>query len=583
MNLLRWLSTFTIFSILTTPTFSAKQPRKILWSTNKYGPDGPWQAVKIEIGSPSQPVDLYPGGTWQSNILPVTICLNETTSSTCFAEQAGLYNSSASSTVSSFAVAGNGPNSTVDWTFGAMPLTGSARWIFDNINIREDASGSPRIPISLLSMYSIDEAYETLPDGSTFPIEVGTLALGAPAYNQSFNQLNGLFNGSLLPWYLYETNQIESASYGLHIGSSAMGIPGSLLIGGYDQSRVLGTVTTQIYGSNFLPIDLLDVGIGVAEGGSPFNFTQQTGLLAKGNSSLGHAIPVNVDSTAPYLYLPRSTCDAIASYLPVTYQAKYDLYFWTTTDPLYTQIVSSPAILTFTFRLDRSISQNVTINVPFRLLNLTLQAPLTTDPIPYFPCRPLDHGSYTLGRAFLQAAFVGVSWQSNPNGVWFLAQAPGPNTPFTAVTTIIPPSALTINASQNLWLDSWRGSWTVLNATTTTPPSNSVPVDSGLSVAAKAGIGAACGAAAIAIAVSVYWYLTKKKHRREDADSEPRQPSRRASFTDQISSRDRYSAAGFGPNELPSEIGQPRPELDGRELKRPPYELGTEKRWEMSG
>ena len=129
------------------------------------------------------------------------------------------------------------------------------------------------------------------------------------------------------------------------------------------------------------------------------------------------------------------------------------------------RIVTSPAYLSFTFRMNRSDSQNMTINVPFKLLNLILEEPLTHTLIQYFPCRPLTNGgSYTLGRAFLQAAFVGVNWQSDLNGSWFLAQAPGPNTPSsTAVATPIGFSDTSISSSSNQWIDSWKGSWTVLD------------------------------------------------------------------------------------------------------------------------
>jgi hypothetical protein len=80
-------------------------------------------------------------------------------------------------------------------------------------------------------------------------------------------------------------------------------------------------------------------------------------------------------------------------------------------------IISSPAFLSFTFRLNMSTSQNITINVPFGLLNLTLTTPIVANPTQYFPLRPGQgpSGSYELGRAFMQAAFVGVNWITNGN------------------------------------------------------------------------------------------------------------------------------------------------------------------------
>jgi hypothetical protein len=119
-------------------------------------------------------------------------------------------------------------------------------------------------------MLVISDGYETLTDGTKYAIEVGNLALGAPEVNQFWYDGSRRFNSSLVPSYLYLTDQVPSNSFGMHIGSTALEIPPSLYIGGHDQSRVLGEVTMQDYNMHYFPIDLLDIGIGVAEGASPF-------------------------------------------------------------------------------------------------------------------------------------------------------------------------------------------------------------------------------------------------------------------------------------------------------------------------
>ncbi|KAF4627049.1 hypothetical protein G7Y89_g11108 [Cudoniella acicularis] len=329
----------------------------------------------------------------------------------------------------------------------------------------------------------------------------------------------------------------------MHIGSAAMGIPGSLNIGGFDQSRAMGPVSSQVYSIDHLPIDLLDIGIGVAEGASPFNFTSQSGLLAKGNSSFGVATPVFVKAPDPYIYLPQSTCDAITQYLPVTFQQKYVLYFWNTEDANYKRIVSSPSFLSFTFRLSGSLSQNMAINVPFALLNLTLTAPIISTPTQYLPLRPGQgpNGAYQLGRAFLQAAFVGVNWQTaggDGNGVWFLAQAPGPNMPSQNEVTTIAAKNTTIVGSANSWQDTWKGVWTVLDSTSTstgganstggaasTTPSSTGSPANGLPTGAIAGIAVGAGALLlIAVLAAVFFYrrsLAAKKQSAEPSGTDP--------------------------------------------------------------
>jgi len=138
----------------------------------------------------------------------------------------------------------------------------------------------------------------TLPNGTNYLPEAGTLALGAEGINQSYPSVGSItnFNASLISGYLYKTDQIASNSYGLHIGSAALGIPGSALVGGYDQPHVLGEVTAQSYALYSLPINLLDIGIGAAEGASPFTYPSKSGLLTQGNSSIGVAIPVFLET-----------------------------------------------------------------------------------------------------------------------------------------------------------------------------------------------------------------------------------------------------------------------------------------------
>jgi hypothetical protein len=215
------------------------------------------------------------------------------------AKDAGFYNSVASTT--SFQIAQTGFVNTADM---------QANWIFDTMSINL-SDGTVRGPYNAIipdfDMIVISAANETLGDGTTYPVHIGSLALGPPHFNQTCVDFppHPNWNGTLLTSWLFGEGLTPSNSYGLRIGSVALGIPGSLNMGGYDQSRVLGPVSSQVYSINQLPIDLLDIGIGVAEGGSPFNFTAQSRLLSTSNASIGVALPVLVEAPDPYIYLPR--------------------------------------------------------------------------------------------------------------------------------------------------------------------------------------------------------------------------------------------------------------------------------------
>ena len=249
------------------------------------------------------------------------------------------------------------------------------------------------------------------PDGN-YPLQTGFLSLG-PTINQSFvrNSYAPTVNRSLIPGDLVAQNIIPSNSFNLHIGISAVTskLDLSLWLGGYDAARIVGPVSSQSTNEYCFVIDLLDIGIGVDHGASPFPYLSNQGLLSAENSSItSSGISVTIDPTTPYLNLPNSTCTAIAEDLPVIYNVGKALFTWNITDPQYTKIITSPTYLSFVFRQS---SGNLTIKVPFQLLNLTLQAPLMSQDTQYFPCQPTQGSRYSnsLGRAFLQAAFIGVN------------------------------------------------------------------------------------------------------------------------------------------------------------------------------
>lgn len=433
------------------------------WSEKQFGPDGPWQAVTVSIGSnysqlvvPSSEVALYPGGSWESKILLSSICDNKTLSAVCYGDKAGLFNSDISVTLDNYSIElpPYGTWGDVGWGYAnAVPVYAEARRGMDWVTI----DGTPVPDVDLIT---ISEGWQTYPGGQAYPLEVGILSLGSPDINQTFGASIKIY-ATFITSYLYDqggSTSIPSYSYGMHIGSASLGIPGSLHLGGYDQNRVIGDVSAQSVSSGSFPIEMYDMSIGVAEGGSPWNYSNKTGLLAQGNSSLESGLEIIVDPANPYIYLPRSSCDAIAAELPVTYQPDYGLYFWNTSDSHYDEITTSPSYLAFTFSKNSLNNEEIMIKVPFALLNLTLEAPLVKTPTQYFPCMATN-STPVLGRAFLQATFVGVNWSEEK---WFLAQAPGPDGSFIVNAMTIGNHDSTISGTSNSWEDTWKNTWSLI-------------------------------------------------------------------------------------------------------------------------
>jgi hypothetical protein len=331
---------------------------------------------------------------------------------------------------------------------------------------------------------------------------------------------------AILP-QLKSKNSIASTSFGLHIGSVALGQPASLVLGGYEQNRVLGSVAIFKFDSisSFPLLYLLDVLLGTQVGASPFaNPDKDEGSVWQGISGNpnenaeevterhglrpGTAV-VTPDATVPYIYLPPGTCEAAASRLPVRWNDRLGLYLWNTEDPAYQRIVRSPAYLSFVFA-DRTAT-NVTIKVPFRLLDLTLEPPLMPTPTPYFPCKPVNTtGVWVLGRAFLQAAFFGVNFEQN---VMFLAQAPGPAAVQRVVRSLGPGDTTLQTDPIEEFEKSWLSSWTVLSST-------SSGGNGGLSTGSVVGIVVGI-IAALVMSVIAGWFFWKRKAIQKQAESLP--------------------------------------------------------------
>ncbi|KAK3395136.1 aspartic peptidase domain-containing protein [Podospora didyma] len=525
-GLLLPLLTFGLVSLLLSPVAAVIYPRPQAWSTKTFGPDGPWNAVEVAIDSQAK-IALFPGRMWHTVVLTTDYCALNAPVAHC---EAGTYN--------------------------AARVTSSIGWrpppqeLMAGIEVRGDSAGQflGNVDVGFSTVRSasfvmIDSQMLVYPDGQGYPAFAGCLSLGAPG-NQTFSRGSGMppINGTMIPAELAKGGLVSSASVGMHIGSAAFSakMAGSLYWGGYDRNRIVGDILTIDGEEISTPRLLKDISIQVVKGSSPFNFTsnQQAGLLANNNASItSPGLPVVVDACSPYLTLPKSTCDSIAAYLPVTYVPSLGLYTWNTNDPKYAQIVNSPSVLSFTF-IGQTNTQTITINVPFKHLNLTLAPPLVPSSIPYFPCFTGGTGTYVLGRAFLQDAFFGVNWDTRKS---WLAQAPGPNIQIGSDAQPINPTDVAISKSANDWLTSWDGFWTELTpaqVSDTPPPASSSSSSSNsnnngpgdaqrqntgntepMSVASKAGI--AVGAVAgflLLLGAGIFLWRRAVKHRDDITD-----------------------------------------------------------------
>ncbi|MCJ1323582.1 hypothetical protein MMC10_000243 [Thelotrema lepadinum] len=498
-------------------------------NTRPIGPDGPWIPITLRPGYPLQYIDFYP--TFNASTNWFVASLNCATSNqTCLESAQNYYDSTAFSAINNPLLSEMKNSSAVSFddiygvTGQLLNATGSAGYWHEESIAISDLGNSNYYWAPSLSQVTSTLTNALFPNGANYvPLSLFTLD-PAELYLPNAPNNTATFVSMLNDMYSYTPGHINSMSWGMHIGSYAQKIDGSLVLGGYDQARIIGNPGT--FSSS--GVNLSSISLGSSSGG--FDWTtdllDRDFLSTEGNNSTFKSLNVSLVSGAPYLYLPSSVCSSLASVLPISYNADFNLYTWNTGNTSYSSMVSSPTYLNFTF----TDSQNIplSVNIPFALLNLTLDAPLVQKPTPYFPCSPND-STFGLGRAFLQGAFIGMNYNSS---TFWLAQAPGPNIPApgSAIKPIgVNDVALVPNPDGPSWEETWSEVWFPPNGSTTanstsTPGVSGVPSpgntsSSQLPAGAIAGIVVGLVAATILVFLFIMWHRRRRQRSSVSSDS----------------------------------------------------------------
>lgn len=160
------------------------------------------------------------------------------------------------------------------------------------------------------SFFSLTGSYRFNFQGNREPMGIGTLTLGSRDLPEDDNMKNYGIRG--LAGIFKEAGMTPSNSFGMHLGSTVNAhIEPSLVMGGYDRRRIVGPVSAQKATQRTLAIDLLDIKIGVAAGGSPFRsrIKEKTGLFSSArNLTQPKAALVEVVRRLGALYYPTRKC-----------------------------------------------------------------------------------------------------------------------------------------------------------------------------------------------------------------------------------------------------------------------------------
>lgn len=193
-----------------------------------------------------------------------------------------------------------------------------------------------------------------------------------------------------------------SLAYGYQAGTSYRGtrVPGSLVLGGYDKSRMTTPLTFDINAdlSRPLTVGLQDILVIDTFNGTLSMITTEPVLAP-------------LDSSITELWLPRSVCDRFEDAFGLEYDEQSGRY--ALSDSTRDRLRQQKPTLTFTIGTNTLIGGNTTIiQLPYAAFDLRASFPIFANATNYFPIRRADNESqYAIGRVFLQEAFIGVDYE----------------------------------------------------------------------------------------------------------------------------------------------------------------------------
>jgi hypothetical protein len=282
------------------------------------------------------------------------------------------------------------------------------------------------------------------------------------------------------------------------------GTPVSLTLGGYDANRLVNH----------------DISFELNPSSQPQVYVNSISVLSNtgsGNSinllSKTDRISANIDSSTPYLWLPPIVCNRFAEALGLTYNKTLNLYTFDANTSQHTNLSESE--INFTFQLSdlESSVELVNITLPYAAFDLQLTFPFIPNTTYgsddaskyYFPlAQASNEAQYTIGRAFLQEAYLVVDYERNNFSVHQAVHTVNPLYN-TSIITISSPSNSTFTGNPN---DSSADSG---NSSASTEPQKIT-----LSTGAIAGIVIGC-VALLGLVAFGFWYW--RRNRRSPSNS----------------------------------------------------------------
>ncbi|CAG8952318.1 hypothetical protein HYFRA_00001063, partial [Hymenoscyphus fraxineus] len=367
-------------------------PQPIVVPPSQYwdGDDGQWSSLGLRVGTPAQNIRVlvstnspniivvYPQGCSKDAIDPLP--------GNCAISRGVLFNPNISSTWHPQGLFGINDNH-----------------IGFEANLGYKANAEYGLETVGLSHVSGDENGPTLANqtiagiATASPFYVGIFGLGTQPVN--YTDL-GNFSAPSYFSSLKAQNLIPSLSWSYTAGAKYQlkgGQFSQLIFGGYDSSRF----TRNTANFTLSPDSTRDIVVAVQQ--VSFSGTTQEVLLPK-------PIYAFIESTDPNFWLPAESCRAFEKAFGISVDNSTGLYLLNATQ--YAKLHATNPSVTFTLSNSLSSGKSVNIVLPFDSFALSATPPFVPNASFYFPLKEASNDTqYTLGRTFLQEAYLTVNYE----------------------------------------------------------------------------------------------------------------------------------------------------------------------------
>lgn len=185
--------------------------------------------------------------------------------------------------------------------------------------------------------------------------------------------------------------------------TGSKGVPGSLVLGGFDESRCAEGTSILMPGSANSSLVVGVQSISIADS----TLTGGNVHSATAGSSSFFAV---IDSSLPYLQLPREVCDVFEALFMLTFDPATGFYLVNDTVLEHNKAANATVTIQVGDTAVASV-QSVAITMPYDAFDLSLSFPAFPRTTRYFPIRRAVDGINIMGRTFLQEAMLIVDYE----------------------------------------------------------------------------------------------------------------------------------------------------------------------------